>query len=135
MGIFEGRFSIMAQYRNQGNVSIGSEPPQSLWTIVRGDTASFKMYVQDDAGNPLVIEDWTIGMDFYRPSTETIVLQVTPESDPDDGPGEFTIFLAHDETEILETSDEFDIQLASEGNAIVWTVLQGTVKIIEDFTD
>ena len=125
----------MAQYRTNGTISIGNEPPQSIWTIVRGDTASFKMYVQDDGGNPLVISDWTISMDFYRPSTTSVVLTVTPEADPDDGPGEFTVFLAYDETEILETADEFDIQMATTGNAIVWTVLQGTVKMIEDFTD
>lgn len=125
----------MANYRNQSPYQIGSEPPQSVWTIVRGDTASFKMYVQDDSGNPLVIEDWNISMDFYRPSTTSVVLTVTPEADPDDGPGEFTVFLAHDETEILQTNDEFDIQMSLTANAIVWTVLQGTVKMIEDITD
>lgn len=125
----------MAQYRNQGNVSIGSQPPQSVWTMVRGDTASFKMYVQDDAGDPLVISDWTISMDFYRPSTESVVLSITPTADPDDGPGEFTVALAYDETEILETNDQFDIQMATTANVIVWTVLQGTVNMIEDFTD
>ena len=125
----------MAQYRNQSPYQIGSEPPQSIWTIVRGDTASFKMYVQDDAGEPLVIDDWTISMDFYRPSTTSVVLTVTPEADEDDGPGEFTVYLEYDETEILETADEFDIQMATTANAIVWTVLQGTVKMIEDITD
>lgn len=126
----------MAQYRSQSDVAIGSKPPQSIWTIVRGDTASFKMYVQDDACEPLVISDWTISMDFYRPSTDTVVLSITPEADPDDGPGEFTVFLAYDETEILETNDQFDIQLSLEpGNTIVWTVLQGAINMIEDFTD
>lgn len=125
----------MSEYRNQKNISIGSEPPQSLWTIVSGDTASFKMYVQDDSGNPLIISDWTISMDFYRPSTETVVLSVTPEADPDDGPGEFTVFLAASETELLETDDEFDIQLALPEDAIVWTVLQGKIKIIQDITN
>jgi hypothetical protein len=125
----------MANYRSQQNISIGSEPPQSVWTIVRGDTASFKMYVQDDNKDPLVIDDWTISMDFYRPSTSSVVLSVTPEADPDDGPGEFTVFLAYDETEILETDDEFDIQMATSGNAIVWTVLQGKIKMVEDITD
>lgn len=125
----------MAQYRSQQNVSIGSEPPQSIWTIVRSDTASFKMYVQDDEGNPLVISDWSIAMDFYRPSTETVVLEVTPEADPDDGPGEFTVFLSSAETEILETDDEFDIQLSLPEDVIVWTVLQGKVKMVEDITN
>ena len=125
----------MAQYRNQSPIAIGSEPPQSIWTIVRGDTASFKMYVQDDAGQPLEISDWTISMDFYRPSTTSVALTVTPEADEDDGPGEFTVYLEYDETEILETDDEFDIQMAASSNIIVWTVLQGTVKMIEDITD
>lgn len=125
----------MTQYRSQQNISIGLEPPQSVWTVVRGDTASFKMYVQDDEGNPLVISDWTIAMDFYRPSTETVILEITPEADPDDGPGEFTVFVASDETEILETDDEFDIQLSLPENTIVWTVLQGKLKIIEDITN
>jgi hypothetical protein len=126
----------MAQYRNQSPYQIGSEPPQSIWTIVRGDTASFKMYVQDDAGNPLVIEDWSITMDFYRPSSSSNpVLTVTPSADPDDGPGEFTVYLQHDETEILETNDEFDIQMSLPLNEVVWTVLQGKILMVEDITD
>ena len=125
----------MAQYRNQSPYQIGSEPPQSVWTIVRGDTASFKMYVQDDSGNPLVISDWTIAMDFYRPSTTSVVLTVTPDADPDDGPGEFTVFIASSETELLETNDEFDIQMSLPADEVVWTVLQGTVKMVEDITD
>ncbi len=125
----------MAQYRNQGNVTIGSEPPQSVWTIVRGDTASFKMYVEDDNCSPLVISDWVISMDIYRPSTSSVVLSLNPSAELDDGPGEFTVYLAHDESEILETDDRFDIQMATTGYAIVWTVLQGSIKMIEDFTE
>lgn len=125
----------MAQYRTQKDIAIGSAPPQSVWTIVRGDTASFKMYVQDDGGNPLVINDWSIKMDFYRPSTTSTVLTITPQADEDDGPGEFTVNLASSETEILETNDEYDIQMAATGNVIVWTVLQGKIKMIEDITD
>jgi hypothetical protein len=126
----------MAQYRSQKDVAIGSEPPQSVWTIVRGDTASFRMYVQDDTGTPIDISEATLAMDFYRESsTSNPVLQITPEVDPDDGPGEFTVYLASYETEILETDDQFDIQLSYDpGKAIVWTVLQGKIKIIEDFT-
>jgi hypothetical protein len=125
----------MSEYRNQKNISIGSEPPQSTWTIVSGDTASFKMYVQDDSGNPLIISDWTITMSFYRPSTESILFSINPAADPDDGPGEFTVFLPSGDTELLETDDEYDIQLALPEDAIVWTVLQGKVKIIQDITD
>jgi hypothetical protein len=125
----------MAQYRSQRDVAIGSAPPQSVWTVVRGDTAYFKMYVQDDAGEPLIIDDWTITMDFYRPSTESVILTLTPEADEDDGPGEFTVYLEYDQTEILATDDEYDIQMAATSNIIVWTVLQGKMKVIEDITD
>ena len=126
----------MVQYRTSGVITIGSEPPQSLWTIVRGDSASFKMYVQDDAGVPLTLSDWTIAMDFYREgATSNPVLSVTPVADPDDGPGEFTVFLSSSETEILETDDKFDIELSETLGNIVWTVLQGSTKIIEDFTN
>lgn len=125
----------MTNYRSQQTISIGSEPPQSVWTIVRGDTASFKMYVQDDNREPLVIDNWNISMDFYRANTSSPVLSVNPEADPDDGPGEFTVLLAYDETEILETDDQFDIQMATSGNTIVWTVLQGKIKMVEDITD
>lgn len=127
----------MTGYRTQKNISIGLEPPQSVWTIVRGDTASFKMYVQDDIGDPLDISVVNLAMDFYRESaTSNPVLQITPDADPDDGSGEFTVYLNANQTEILETGDQFDIQLSyNPGKAIVWTVLQGTIKIIEDITD
>ena len=126
----------MAQYRSQSPYKIGSEPPQSVWTIVRGDTASFKMYVQDDSGSPLVIEDWSIEMNFNRESSSSNpILTITPAADPDDGPGEFTVFLAYDETEILQTNDEFDIKMSLPLNEVVWTVLQGKVLMIEDITN
>jgi hypothetical protein len=126
----------MAQYRSQSPYQIGSEPPQSVWTIVSGDTASFKMYVQDDSGSPLVIEDWSIEMNFNRESSSSNpILTITPAADPDDGPGEFTVFLAYDETEILQTNDEFDIKMSLPLNEVVWTVLQGKVLMIEDITN
>ena len=125
----------MAEYRTTGTISIGSQPPQSVWTVVSGDTASFKMYVQDDAGNPLVVNDWSIEMDFYRQgATSNPVLTVTPAADEDDGPGEFTVFLASSETAILESDDVFDIKMSLPANAIVWTVLQGTMNVLEDIT-
>lgn len=126
----------MAQYRNQSPYQIGSEPPQSVWTIVSGDTASFKMYVQDDSGNPLVIGDWSIEMDFYREgATSNPILTINPEADEDDGPGEFTVFLSSAESELLQSDDLFDIQMSLPADIIVWTVLQGRVNVIQDITE
>jgi hypothetical protein len=135
----------MAQYRSQSPYQIGSEPPQSVWTIVSGDTASFKMYVQDDSGSPLVIEDWSIEMQIKRPTSSNnagaitdaaaLILTLYPEPDADDGPGEFTVSLTAAQSETLQTGDIFDIELSTPQDQIVWTVAQGSMIILEDVTD
>lgn len=132
--------------RNSG-YSVGNTPPRVTWTVVRGDTASFKVYVTDDAKNPIIVGDWTISMKVKRPDTlidtedlvitddATTILTLTPYADEDDGPGEFTVFLAHDESEVLETGDIFDIELSLPQREKVWTVAQGSMVILEDVTD
>jgi hypothetical protein len=110
---------------------LGSIPPQIVWTVVRADTASFKVYVTDDAKEPLNISDWSIKMDIERNGTDIVVLY--PEADPDDGPGEFTVSLTAEQSEMLETDDVFDIQLTDPTR--VWTVAQGKMNIIEDVTE
>lgn len=113
------------------NYNIGSEPPQIQWTIVRGDTASFRVYVTDDARVPLDISEWTISADFKQENS--IVVSTTPAVGGDDGDGEFTVSLTAAQTEVLETGDVFDIQLSDETR--VWTVAQGRMVVIEDVTD
>ena len=127
----------MTLYRSQKNITIGSEPPQAVWTFVSGDTATFKMYVEDDNKEPLVFDDWDIAMAFNRESaTSNPVLQLTPAPLVGDAPGEFTVSLAYDETSVLQTGDTFDIELSLQpGNAIVWTVLRGTLNVIESITN
>lgn len=124
---------------------VGNRPPRVTWTVVRGDTAAFKIYVTDDAKNALNIEDWAIAMKVKRPNSPslagtitdaaTTILELTPAADPDDLPGEFTVSLTASESLILETGDIFDIQLSSGGDSIVWTVAQGSMVILEDVTD
>jgi hypothetical protein len=111
--------------------TIGSIPPQLIWTIVRGDTASFRVFVTDDAKQPINVEDWTIKADVKRGST--LVVSLLPEQLDSDGPGEFTVSLTSSESEELETDDVFDIQLSTVG--YVWTVAQGKMNVIEDVTD
>jgi hypothetical protein len=117
------------QPRKQYNV--GNLPPEVHWTVVRGDTAAFKVYVTDDLKQPLNIPDWSIKMDIKR--EDTLLLTLRPEQDPDDADGEFTVFLDDVESEILETGDIFDIQLTDPTR--VWTVAQGAMVIIEDVTE
>ena len=110
---------------------IGSAPPEIEWTVVRGDTAAFKVYVTDDSKQPLTIADWDIAMDINRNSTT--IISLTPSASVDDSAGEFTVSLSAAQSEQLETGDIFDIQLSS--GSTVWTVARGSMVIIEDVTD
>lgn len=136
----------MATYRGQGSdsYSIGATPPYVSWTVVRGDTASFRVYVTDDVKEPLTIADWTIQMQIKRPTAPvtagvmtdnaTLILNITPAADADDGPGEFTVSLTAEQSNLLQTNDIFDIELSLPQNEIVWTVAQGKMIILEDVT-
>lgn len=123
--------------------NVGNIPPQVVWTIVRGDTSAFKVYVTDDAKLPLTIADWDISMKIKRPTNSadagiitdvaTTILTLTPVADPDDAAGEFTVSLTALESVQLQTGDIFDVQLSDPTR--VWTVCQGNVKVLEDVTD
>jgi hypothetical protein len=125
--------------------NVGNPPPRVIWTVVRGDTAAFKVYATDDERVPLNIPDWSIDMKIKRPSSAanlgvitdaaTLILTLNPEQDADDGPGEFTVSLTAAESLILNTGDIFDVQLSTPQNQIVWTVAQGSMVILEDVTD
>jgi hypothetical protein len=130
----------MATYRGQGtdSFSIGSAPPTVLWTLVRGDTAAFRVYVTDENRVPLTIDDWTISMDIARRTvnnnvvTYPVIVSLSPEATLDDDDGEFTVSLSAGESEDLETGDIFDIQLSDATRT--WTICKGTVTVIEDVT-
>lgn len=133
----------MATFRNQGSdsYSVGLTPPNVLWTVVRGDTASFRVYVTDDNKDPLVIADWTIAMEIKRPNTKPgdftddaeLIVELEPVPTEIDDVGEFTVSLTANESVLLETGDIFDIELSDESR--VWTVARGTMKVIEDVTN
>jgi hypothetical protein len=136
----------MATLRGSSSLyNVGNPPPRVIWTVVRGDTAAFKVYATDDERVPLNIPDWAIDMKIKRPNSSadlgvitdaaTLILTLNPEQDADDGPGEFTVSLAAAESLILNTGDIFDVQLSTPQNQIVWTVAQGSMVILEDVTD
>jgi hypothetical protein len=128
----------MATFRNQptDSYALGSAPPEVRWTVVRGDSAAFRVYVTNDAREPLYLEDWEIKMDIYRPSTDDVIVTLLPEPiEFQDTEGSFTVNLTSSQSELLETGDIFDIQLTellSEGR--VWTVAKGSMVILEDVT-
>ena len=128
----------MATFRNQTTdcYSLGSTPPEIRWTVVRGDSAAFRVYVTDDEREPLLIEDWEIAMDIYRPSTDEVVLSLTPGPiEFQDSEGSFTVSLTSVQSEVLETGDVFDIQLTElDSGARVWTVAKGSMVVVEDIT-
>ena len=126
-----------------GSYSVGNRPPTVSWTIVRGDTSAFRVYVTDDEKQPLVIADWTIDMEIKRPNNPAdagvitddanTILTLTPAADADDLAGEFTVSLTAEESSILETGDIFDIELSDPTR--VWTVAQGSIIVLEDVTN
>jgi hypothetical protein len=122
---------------------VGAKPPTVTWTVVRGDTSAFRVYVTDDTKQPLNVPDWTIDMEIKRPNTlqktpfvtddATIILTLTPAADLNDLDGEFTVSLTKEQSSILETGDIFDIELSDPTR--VWTVAQGSMIILEDVTN
>ena len=132
----------MATYRGQGSdsFSIGSAPPTVLWTLVRGDTAAFRVYVTDEERVPLTISEWNIAMDIVRRTvnantgvvTYPVIVSLEPEATLNDDDGEFTVSLTSGESEDLATGDIFDIQLSD--GARTWTVCKGTITVIDDIT-
>jgi hypothetical protein len=130
--------------RRTGTYSVGNTPPQVIWTVVRGDTSAFKVYVTDDAKLPLDLSSWSIAMDIKRPTNAadsgvitdnaSLILSLTPEQDPDDSDGEFTVSLTASQSAQLETGDIFDIELSTAQDTQVWTVAQGSMVILEDVT-
>jgi len=130
---------------SQTSYDIGNAPPTVIWTVVRGDTSGFKVYVTDDAKVPLILKgagsEWDIAMKIKRPTSTpgiitdaaTLVLNLYPVADEDDLVGEFTVWLTAAESEQLQTGDIFDIQVSDPTR--VWTVAQGSLKILEDVTD
>jgi hypothetical protein len=127
-----------------GSYLIGSAPPELVWTVVRGDTASFKVYVTDDTQTALHVPDWDVEIDIKR--NDLVVVTLTPEPilDPVDDepiPGEFLVQLTSAQSDLLQSNDVFDIQMTntssnpeSIGYQQVWTVGKGYVVVIEDVT-
>jgi len=130
---------------SQTSYDIGNAPPTVLWTVVRGDTSGFKVYVTDDAKVPLILKgegsEWDIAMKIKRPNSTpgiitdnaTTIMSLTPVADEDDLVGEFTVWLTAAQSVQLQTGDIFDIQVSDPTR--VWTVAQGSLKILEDVTD
>ena len=133
----------MATYRDAaaGSYNVGSVPPQVNWTIVRGDTSSFQVYVTDDTETPITVSQWTIKMEIKRPNVNpgvftdnaTTIVTLVPAPSDQDGPGEFTVALTKQQSAILATGDIFDIELSKTGT--VWTVARGIVTLLEDVTN
>lgn len=111
--------------------NVGNLPPEVLWTVVRGDSAVFRVYVADENRQPLALESWTIDMEIKRQNN--LVLRLFPQVEPEQETGYFTVRLTPFESELLATNDIFDIQLF-DGSDVVWTIAQGKMRIIEDVT-
>jgi hypothetical protein len=146
----------MAVYRNPNETpldpqptapatyNIGNKPPLVNWTCVIGDSASFRIYVEDDQGNELDYDTtsagdttgWDISGDFRRYSDnvgDDLLFTIYPDQTEFDEAGEFTVTLSPAQSKILRTGDVFDIQLTDDTR--VWTVCQGEMTMIGEVTD
>jgi hypothetical protein len=130
----------MATLRNSttGAYLVGNTPPEITWTVVRGDTSAFTIYVTDDLLAPLYVPEWDIQMDIKRNGLAVVSLVPVPTPDPDQlgdyKDGDLTVSLTSTQSNILETGDVFDIQMTNESLSKVWTVAKGSVIVIEDIT-
>jgi hypothetical protein len=125
------------------NYPVGNVPPLVTWTVVRGDTAAFRVYVTDDTKAALNVTSWTKSMQIKRPTVQqtvpemtdaaTLITSVTPAAVTGDGVGEFTVKLTASQTNRLETGDLFDIEIKDATR--IWTVCQGSMIVIEDITN
>lgn len=136
----------MAKYRNPdesemdvkapSTYNIGNKPPLVNWTVVIGDSAAFRIYVQDDAKDPIVVDDWDIEVDFRRYSDDVgddLIFKLTPVQIETDADGEFVVSLTPAQSKQLRTGDVFDVQLSDPTR--VWTVCQGEMIMLGEVTD
>ena len=125
--------------------NVGNIPPLVNWTCVIGDSASFRIYVEDDQGNELDYDTtsvgdetgWDISGDFRRYSDnvgDDLLFTVYPDQTEFDEVGEFTVTVSPAQSKILRTGDVFDIQLR-DGYSRVWTVCQGEMIMIGEVTE
>jgi hypothetical protein len=114
-----------------GEIEVGATPPVIRWTVVKGDYAAFRCYVEDDSGVPIVPNDYVIKADFRR-GTEKL-FHVTPAQTEFDNAGEFTVTLTPAQCKLLQTNDIFDVQLSDA--VVVWTVCRGIMTVIAEVTD
>lgn len=125
--------------------NVGNIPPLVNWTCVIGDSASFRIYVEDDLKNPIDYDTTsagdTTGFDisgeFRRYSDNTgddLLFTIFPTQTEFDEVGEFTVTLSPAQSKILRTGDVFDIQLR-DGISLVWTVCQGEMIMIGEVTE
>ena len=124
--------------------NVGNIPPLVNWTCVIGDSASFRIYVEDDQGNELDYDTtsagdttgWDISGEFRRYSDnvgDDLLFTVYPDQTELDDAGEFTVTLSPAQSKILRTGDVFDIQLRDDTR--VWTVCQGEMIMIGEVTE
>ena len=124
--------------------NVGNIPPLVNWTCVIGDSASFRIYVEDDQGNELDYDTtsigdetgWDISGDFRRYSDnvgDDLLFTIYPDQTEFDEAGEFTVTLTSAQSKILRTGDVFDIQLRDATR--VWTVCQGEMIMIGEVTE
>lgn len=115
--------------------SFGITPINYQWTIVRGDSASLKIYfLEDDESTPFDTSTWDFSSNVYD-----AIGDVVDELEVVVNEGYIEIIAASDITENWGTGykgiiNELVFDLQVEFDDVVWTPIIGTIKLRADIT-
>lgn len=100
---------------------INNVPEKVNWTVYRGDTAGFTIYVNDDNGAPINITTWTWTANLSNSThSSSAALGITSASS--------SISVRIDDWESLEVENTFDVRAVKDDDSI-WTVIRGLIAV------
>lgn len=101
--------------------------------LTEGDDVPFPVTIDDAAGNPITITDWTVSLTIAEiDGTPIIEKDNTTHDDPDNGKTSFT--LTSSDTSGIEGTKRYDIQV-TKSDGTVKTPVSGHVPFIDGVTD
>ena len=116
-------------------ITIGSEPVNVKWNVVRGDDASTTFeWFESDGVTPKVTTGWTYSASAYDPKTQTKYTLTTTAN-----AGNVVVSIPHSVSALWGTGSStivaelsFDLQVTISGE--IWTPVLGTIVVRSDIT-
>lgn len=123
---------------NESNTHIfGSNPANILWSIVRGDTAKFRVsFLEKNEVDQYDTTGWTYDATAYDPDTDTsysLTVVLVNEYVDIIAPAELTELWGINRSGSIVAELSFDVQVSLPDSEI-WTPIIGTISVIRDVT-